>query len=266
MNRREEEREQWTSELRHALSVNQLMLLYQPQVTLATGRVVGVEAQLVWQHPRLGRIEAGAFLPVVQDRGLLERLDSWVMARACSQAAAWRAGDSPLASVRVALNLTAPTLGPDLPARLLAEVRRHRLPAGAIVLELGEHLLAAHHHTIEPLLRQMQAGGVLLALDDFGHAGSSLAACKKLGLDILKIDRRFVKNIGDNGGGTDLVAAIVHLARAMSMSVTAIGVDNADQLGVLATRGCDAWQGDLFCAAQAAPDLLTTLEHNTTTQ
>jgi len=259
MNRREHEREQWTAELRHALASGQLALQYQPQVALAGGQVRGVEAQLVWQHPRLGRIDAAAFVPAVQDRGLLERVDSWVMAAVCAQAAAWRGGDSPLARARVALNLASPALGPDLPARLLAEVRRHRLPAGAIVLEISETLLATHHATVEPMLRQLQGGGVTLALDDFGHSGTGLAACKKLGLDILKIDPGFVRNIGDDAGGTDLVAAIVHLARALSMEVAAIGVDHAHQLAVLATLGCDEWQGTLFSAALSAPDLMQLL-------
>jgi predicted signal transduction protein with EAL and GGDEF domain len=263
MNRREHEREQWTGELRHALSRDQFTLLYQPQVALAGGRVGGVEAQLLWNHPRLGPIDAAAFVPMVQDRGLLERVDSWVMGSVCAQAAAWRRGDSPLATAQVALNLVAPALGPDLPARLLAEVRRHQLPPGAIVLEIGESLLTAHHAVIEPLLRQLQGGGVLLALDDFGHAGTSLAACKKLGLDILKIDRTFVRNIGDDAGGTDLVAAIVHLARALSMKVAATGVDTARQLAVLATLGCDGWQGTLFCPPRAAPELPAVLEQNT---
>ncbi|WP_338763835.1 EAL domain-containing protein [Massilia sp. METH4] len=263
MNVREQEREQWTAELRHALAAGQLDVLYQPQLALASGAVRGVEALLYWQHPRLGRIESATFLPAVQDRGLLERIDSWVMATVCAQAAAWRAADVSLAEARVALNLAAPALGPDLPARLLAEVRRQQLPAGAIVLEISEALLTAHHAALEPLLRQLQAGGVLLALDDFGHAGTSLAACKRLGLDILKIDPAFVGNIGDDAGGTDLVAAIVHLARALSMEVAATGVDRQHQLAVLTTLGCDQWQGTLFCPPQAAPELLTLLEQNT---
>lgn len=259
MNRREDEREQWTGELRHALSHDQLALVYQPQMDLASGRVRGVEAQLVWHHPRLGQIDAAAFVPAVQDRGLLERVDSWVMGAVCAQAAAWRGGAEPLSTTRVALNLVAPALGPDLPARLLAELRRHQLPAGAIVLEISEALLAAHHAAIEPLLRQLQAGGVLLALDDFGHAGTSLAACKKLGLDILKIDPAFVRNIGDASGGTDLVAAIVHLARALAMEVSAGGVDHAHQLAVLKTLGCDSWQGALFCAPRSPAELAQVL-------
>ncbi len=268
MNLRELEREQWTAELRHALVANQLMLLYQPQRALGTDRVHGVEALLVWEHPRLGRIDATSFVGAVPDRGLLERVDMWTIGAVCTQAAVWRANGSALAHAAVALNLAAPALAPDLPGRLLAEVRRHRLPAGAIVLELGEALLAAHHNTIEPLLRQLQAGGVHLALDDFGHAGTSLAACKKLGLDILKIDRRFVRNIGDDAGGTDLVAAIVHLARAMAMEVTATGVASAAQLATLSALGCDYYQGELFCAPLPAPELLQTLDrttHNTVT-
>ncbi len=259
MNAREQEREQWTTELRHALIGGQLFLLYQPVLDLADERVRAVEAQVVWRHPRLGPIDAASFVPGVQDRDLLERMDAWTIANACAQAAQWRAGSSPLATASVALNLAAPALGPDLPQRLLAEMRKHHLPPGSITLELDEALLAASPQGIGALLRQLQAGGVLLALDNFGHAGSSLAACKKLGLDILKIDRRFVRNIGDNAGGTDLVAAIVHLARAIAARVCAIGVDRPDQLAVLASLGCDHYQGQLCCAPLAAPDLLDNL-------
>jgi EAL domain-containing protein (putative c-di-GMP-specific phosphodiesterase class I) len=143
----------------------------------------------------------------------------------------------------------------------VAEVRKLHLPPGAMMLELNEDLLTAHHNTLEPLLRQLQAGGVRLALDQFGHSRSSLAACKKLGLDQLKIDRAFIRNIGDDEGGTDMVAAIIHLARALRMQVVALGVDSAQQLAILNTLGCDSYQGEFFCTPLPAADLMHRLEH-----
>ncbi|UGQ49005.1 putative bifunctional diguanylate cyclase/phosphodiesterase [Massilia endophytica] len=260
LNRREKEHEQWTTELRHALIGNQLELLYQPQTGLAGGRLCAVEAQLVWNHPRLGRVEAERFLPCIYDRSLLERLDAWTIVTACAQAAAWRSAPCGLEEASVAINLCSPQLCTETPAKLVAEVRRHRLPPGAMTLELNEALLSAHHNTLEPLLRQLQAAGVALALDSFGHARSSLAACKKLGLDQMKIDRAFVRNIGDDDGGTDMVAAIIHLARALQMRVVALGVDSQLQLAVLNTLGCDSCQGEFFCPPLAAAELMQRLE------
>ena len=261
LNRREKEHELWTSELRHALIGGQLVLHYQPQVDLASGQVRTVEAQLTWNHPRMGLIPADRFLPSIHDRGLLERLDAWTISTACEQAAAWRAAPSGLERATLAINLASPQLTTEAPARLVAEVRKLHLPPGAMMLELNEDLLTAHHNTLEPLLRQLQAGGVRLALDEFGHSRSSLAACKKLGLDQLKIDRAFIRNIGDDEGGTDMVAAIIHLARALRMQVVALGVDGAQQLAVLNTLGCDSYQGEFFCTPLPAADLMHRLEH-----
>ena len=261
LNRREKEHELWTSELRHALIGGQLVLHYQPQVDLASGQVRTVEAQLSWHHPRIGLISSDRFLPCIHDRGLLERLDAWTISTACEQAAAWRAAPSGLEHAMLAINLASPQLTTEAPARLVAEVRKLHLPPGAMMLELNEDLLTAHHNTLEPLLRQLQAGGVRLALDQFGHSRSSLAACKKLGLDQLKIDRAFIRNIGDDEGGTDMVAAIIHLARALRMQVVALGVDSAQQLAILNTLGCDSYQGEFFCTPLPAADLMHRLEH-----
>ncbi|MES2264975.1 MAG: EAL domain-containing protein [Pseudomonadota bacterium] len=256
LNVRERERDQWTLELRQALLGGQLELHYQPQVDVSSGAVKALEAQLFWRHPRLGLIGAAQFLSVVQDRMLLDRIDSWVIAHVCAQAAAWRDAAQAMPAVSVSLNLATPQLHTDVPTRLLAALRKHKLAAGSVVLELGEALLFASHSSIEPVLRQLQAGGVRLALDDFGSARSSLAACKKLGLDILKIDRAFVRALGNDEGGTDIVAAVIHLARALSMQVVALGVADAAQLSILHTLGCDLYQGELFCAPQRPADLL----------
>jgi len=265
LNVRETERQRWTQELRDALLARQLELRYQPQVSLRDGQVDGAEALLYWRHPRLGLIAAPQFLPQVQDRALLDQLDYWVIAGVCAQAAEWRAGTATPPrkphTFRLALNLATPQLHADVARRLLAELRKHRLPPGSIELELNEQLLFDANADIAAMLLQLQQAGAGITLDDFGSAHSSLAACKRLRLDALKIDRHFIAAIGNGDGGDDIVAAIIHLARAMSMQVVALGVTGMAQLDVLRALGCDRYQGELFCAPQPASELLQHLYH-----
>jgi diguanylate cyclase (GGDEF)-like protein len=248
LNMREREREQWTLALRKALAGNQMELRYQPQIDIASGRTIGAEALLYWRHPSHGLLEAARFLPLVQERALLDRIDAWVIAQGCATAALWRSvarapGDAPLC---IWLNLATPQLNADLLQVLLPAMRKHGLAPGGIGIELNEKLLLGASEPLTQLLAQLQASGVRAALDDFGSARSSLAACKRWQLDILKIDRGFVHAIGNDTGGTDIVAAVIHLARALAMRVVALGVDNSRQLDVLRELGCDACQGELF--------------------
>lgn len=260
LNARERERELWTRELEQALEQDQLELRYQPQVALETGQVHCAEALLYWRHPRLGLIPGPQFLPCVHDRALLDRLDAWVIANACAQVATWH--DAPPAlRLGVAFNLAAPQLHAELAKQLLPVLRRHRLQAGSVTLELNETLLFGAGDDALPLLRQLQAAGVRLALDHFGSAHSSLATCKRLQFDALKIDRAFVHAIGCERGGTDIVAAVIHLARALAMQVVALGVNHEKQLDELRAQGCDYYQGELYCQPMPPADLITHLHH-----
>ncbi|MFS2135260.1 putative bifunctional diguanylate cyclase/phosphodiesterase [Duganella sp. Dugasp56] len=259
LNERERERERWTLELRKALTADQLELRYQPQIDIKAGRTTGAEALLYWHHPDRGLLEASQFLPQVQERGLLERIDTWVVTQAGAQAALWQAsagalpGGEPLC---IWIPLAAPQLNAELLQVLLPALRKHQLAPGSIGLELNEKLLLGAAEPLAELLQQLHTAGVRTALDDFGSARSSLAACKRWQLDTLKIDRAFVHAIGNNDGGTDIVAAVIHLARALSMRVVALGVDDSRQLEVLQSLGCDSCQGDLFSPPLAAAGLL----------
>ncbi|MBA5637978.1 EAL domain-containing protein [Duganella sp. LX20W] len=255
LNARERERERWSRELRQALDGDQLELRYQPQVALETGQVHCAEALLYWRHPRLGLIPGPQFLPCVPDRALLDRLDAWVIASACAQAALWRQA-SPPTRLGVAFNLAAPQLEAELAQQLLPLLRRHRLVAGSVTLELNETLLLDASDDAPPLLRQLHEAGVRLALDHFGSAHSSLATCKQLQFDALKIDRAFVHAIGREDGGSDIVAAMIHLARALAMQVVALGVNHEQQLEQLRAQGCDYYQGELYCQPMAPADLI----------
>ncbi|HJV02875.1 MAG TPA: EAL domain-containing protein [Burkholderiaceae bacterium] len=258
LNARERERERWSRELRQALEEDQLELRYQPQVALRTGQVHCAEALLYWRHPRLGLIPAPQFLPCVPDRALLDRLDAWVIASACAQVAQWRQA-SPPTRLDVAFNLVAPQLEAELAQQLLPMLRRYRLMAGSVTLELNETLLLGASDGAPTLLRQLREAGVRLALDHFGSAHSSLAACKQLRFDALKIDRAFVHAIGREDGGSDIVAAMIHLARALAMQVVALGVNHEQQLEQLRAQGCDYYQGELYCQPLAPADLINHL-------
>jgi diguanylate cyclase (GGDEF)-like protein len=262
LNVRERERAQWTVELNQAMTSGQLELRYQPQVDIRHGHTIAAEAQLFWHHPARGVMEAARFLPHVQDRVLLDRVDAWVIAQACAQSALWQqvvargdngdSGDSggdgagargPLC---IWINLATPYLQPELLEVLLPAMRKHDLAAGSIGIEFDEKLLQGPAGPLEQLLAQLQAAGVGGALDDFGSARSSLAACKRWQLAVLKIDRAFIQAIGNDQGGTDIVAAVIHLGRALSMRVVAMGVDQRHQLEVLRKLRCDSGQGELF--------------------
>ncbi|MRW90710.1 EAL domain-containing protein [Duganella sp. FT80W] len=258
LNVRERERDQWTLELRKALAAGQLELRYQPQVDISTGNVIAAEALLHWRHPVHGLLAAPQFLPHVQERALLDRIDHWLIAQSCSHVALWQrlngtTTDGPLC---IWINLTTPQLHPDLLHTLPTLMRKHGLAPGSIGLELNEKLLLEATEPLAKLLTQLQAAGVRVALDDFGSARSSLAACKRWQLNALKIDRSFVHGIGNDEGGTDIVAAVVHLAKALRMRVVALGVNTRQQLEVLQELGCHSCQGDLFYPPLPAAGLL----------
>ena len=258
LNVRERQREQWTLELRKGLAAGQLELRYQPQVDIASGRTTGAEAQLYWRHPAKGLLDAAEFLPHVQERGLLDRIDAWVIGQACSQAVLWQRmvmvdGEAPPC---IWINLATPQLNADLLQTLLPAIRKQQLAPGSIGVELNEKLLLGATEPLTQLLLQLQGAGVRAALDDFGSARSSLAACKRWQLNVLKIDRGFIHAIGNDEGGTDIVAAVIHLARALGMQVVALGVDQRDQLDVLRQLGCHSCQGELFFPPLPAAGLL----------
>ncbi|MEC5160562.1 putative bifunctional diguanylate cyclase/phosphodiesterase [Janthinobacterium sp. CG_S6] len=254
-NEREIEREQWRRELRAALDGDQLELYYQPTVDIASGAVVAVEAQLHWRHPRLGLLAAPDWQAEVPDLALLDRLDDWSIAAACAQAARWRGAAPPWRAPRIGINLMSAQLHADLPQKLAIRLQRHQLDGASVALELPEPLLCGPGRHAGAVLGQLRAAGVGLSVDHFGSAGAALALCKTLPLDELKIDAGFVAAIGDDDGGTDMAAAIVLLARALSLNTVALGVQNAAQLAQLAALGCRHYQGELFSAALPADAL-----------
>ncbi len=228
--------------LRSAIERQQLSLHYQPQVDVASGRVVALEALVRWQHPELGWIPPLKFIPIAEDTGLIESIGAWVLEVALAQVARWRAAGH--AQLRVAVNLSAHQLRGDSFASAVAQsLHRHALPGQALELEVTESVAMRDPARTAELLRQLRAFGVALAIDDFGTGYSSLAYLKQLPLSCLKLDRSFVMDIEHDANDAAICTASIQMAHSLGLAVVAEGVETATQLDFLRRLGCDMVQG-----------------------
>ena len=235
------------SELSSALEAGEMRLFFQPVVDIAcptTDRVVGAEALVRWEHPRLGILVPAAFLPLAQEMGLIADLDLWVVGEACAAAAAWpQPGESPLT---VAVNLDASTLEDE---RLLPTVRaalnRNNLRPERLLLEVVESKALIDLPGIVDRLVELRRLGVRISLDDFGTGYSTLTWLNTLPVDQIKIDRSFITNVPDEVS-TSLVQGILALAAKLNVEVIAEGVETIEQLDILRASGCVLVQGYLF--------------------
>ncbi|MES2018935.1 MAG: diguanylate cyclase [Pseudomonadota bacterium] len=260
LNTRENTRAQWVAELQQALAMQQFELFFKPRAVVPERTLCGIEALLYWRHPRHGLIAASEFLPGVGDRPLLEQISDWTIGAACATTAGWRAMGLELG---VSVDLALLQITPELPARVLGHLEHCQLPPGWLELDIPEHLLVGDP-AVEPVLRALKQSGVRLAIDDFGSAGASLATLATLPLDVLKIAPSFVQALGVDGG-TDMVAAIIHLGRALGMQVLAKGVQHEQQLTLLRSLGCDQYQGALFSTHLPAGAMLAQLKADSMT-
>ena len=231
--------------LHEAVPLEQVAVAYQPQVELATGRIVGVEALLRWTHPNHGAVLPDEFVPIAERSGLINNLGAWILHESCRQVVAW--GEAGLPPVRVAVNLaTAQFRGSDVP-RLVAEVLdATRLPPGQLELELTETGVMHDMRNAAEVLRGLAALGVTLAIDDFGTGYSSLSYLRKLPVDKIKIDRSFVSDVVGNEDAAAVAKAMVGLAHTLRLSVVAEGVETEAQEAFIRDTGCAYAQGFLY--------------------
>ena len=233
--------------LRDALARGQLFLEYQPQVDLATRRIVGVEALLRWQHPVYGRIDPGRFIPLAEETGMIVPIGDWVLRTACAQNRAWR--DAGLPGVKTAVNLSARQLRvPKIAARVMEIVAATGLPCGCLDLEITEGVLIDDLDANRKVLGELRAAGVLVSIDDFGTGYSSLNYLSELPVDILKMDGLFVRRLGASLRARPYAIAetIVAMAHRLELKVIAECVETAEQLADLDAMRCDEAQGYLF--------------------
>jgi EAL domain-containing protein (putative c-di-GMP-specific phosphodiesterase class I) len=227
---------------------------YQPEIDLTSGQVTGCEALARWNHPTQGFLEAGAFIGLAEETGLILEVGSWVLATACRQAGIWRR-DHPTRPLIVRVNLSARQIAqPDLVAIVVEALDHGGLDAASLCLEITETALMDDPDAALRVLSDLRALGVTLAIDDFGTGYSSLAYLKRFPVDILKIDRSFVDGVGEDPEDTAIVTAIVSMSRALGLRVVAEGVETQQQADELRWLGAEAAQGYLFSRACAPED------------
>jgi diguanylate cyclase (GGDEF)-like protein/PAS domain S-box-containing protein len=254
MNARARERMALEGALRSALHHGEFELFYQPQVDLLSGSVVGLEALIRWRHPSLGLVRPDRFINLAEETGLIVPIGAWVLRTACRQSREWEhAGFGPL---RIAVNLSArqfaePGLVRDV-ARVLEETG---LAPTSLEIELTESLVMEDVEAAIRTMSELKLMGVKLSIDDFGTGYSSLSYLRRFPVDVLKIDRSFVRDIPGSEDDAAMVAAIIELARGLRMRVIAEGVETEAQLDYLKRRGCDEVQGHVYARAASGADV-----------
>ncbi len=239
------------TDLRHAIARDELRLLYQPIVDVATRRIVACEALVRWHHRTRGLVPPAVFIPIAEQSGAIVALDRWVLREACATAARIRAREP---DFRVGVNFSPrDLLEPDLPDVVEAMLAEHGLPPSALSVEVTEHVLL--DDTVLPALWRLCALGVQVAVDDFGVGYSSLAYLKRLPITALKIDRAFIREVADDAYDQAIVGSIVAVARTLGLHVTAEGLETDEQVAFVASLGCDEVQGFRFGGPMPAPQL-----------
>ncbi|MBO9542736.1 EAL domain-containing protein [bacterium] len=231
--------------LRKALERNELRLHYQPQFDIETGRIVGAEALVRWQHPERGLIPPGVFIPIAELTGLILPIGEWILQTACEQAAAWQRAGHP--AIRISVNLSARQFrGQNLAEMAGNALLQSGLSADLLEFELTESILMENVEATNRTLSQLEAMGVHLSIDDFGTGYSSLSYLKRFPIGMLKVDRAFVRDVTTDPDDAAIVKAIIALAHGLQLSVLAEGVETTEQLDFLREHGCDLVQGFLL--------------------
>ncbi len=248
------ERLQMENSLRRSLDLGGLLVHYQPEVQLSTGRVTSAEALARWAHPTNGLLEANAFIELAEETGLILDIGHWVLREACRQLGAWQR-DRPGQLDMVRVNLSARQIAqPDIVDIVIDAVAEGGVEPSSLCLEITETVLMDDPDAGLKVLNDLRSLGVQLAIDDFGTGYSSLAYLKRFPVDVLKIDRSFVDGLGDDPEDTAIVTAIISMSRALGLDVVAEGVETHRQLEELRRLGCDRAQGYLFARATAPED------------
>ena len=231
-----------TAALRRALDRNEFQLLFQPRLSLTSGRITGVEALLRWHSEELGEVMPTAFIPIAEETGMILRIGEWVMREACRTLATWQANG--LLDISMAINVSVlQLLRGNLP-QLLAEVLESSgAPANRLELELTESMVMANAAETRSMLNQLRQLGVSLAIDDFGTGYSSLVYLKQLPIDMLKIDKEFIDDLTRDPDDEAITTTIITMAHSLGLNVIAEGVESQVQLDFLRQHGCDEIQG-----------------------
>ena len=251
MSERTLERLSIEGDLRHALERGEFTLHYQPQVDLAGGRIVGMEALIRWDHPQLGRIAPARFIGLAEEMGLIIPIGAWVLRTACAQTKAWQLAG--LGELRVAVNLSPRQFIQKALLQSIAEILQDTgLEARFLELELTESMVMSDVEHAIAILRNLKGLGIQISIDDFGTGYSSLSYLRRFPIDVLKIDQSFVNDISTDPDDAAIVVSIISLAHSLRLKVIAEGVETAEQLDFLRAHDCDQMQGYFFSRPVAA--------------
>lgn len=245
------------NDVRKAVTAEEFTLYYQPQVSLSDGKIIGAEALSRWQHSERGTVPPSEFIPAIEDLGLITPFTDAVIRQACTQKFKWiKAGITP---TRIALNISSKHfVQQQIPARIFEVLKRYDLDANFLELELTESVLAEQNAATLAILKELKKMGLTISVDDFGTGYSSLVYLKTFPIDIVKIDRFFIKDILTSPQDSSIVKAIIAMAHSMEMKVIAEGIEDREQYELLKAMGCDFGQGYLF-SRPVSPEMLSTM-------
>ncbi|MET0265445.1 MAG: EAL domain-containing protein [Duganella sp.] len=240
--------------LRRSIEKNEIFLVYQPQVEIDTGRLIGVEALVRWNHPELGLVPPVRFIPLAEDTGFINQLGAWVLHEACRQMGRWQ--EAGLHVPKIAVNLSARQFERGSIVNMVSDILRETgLAPQRLQLEVTESVIMNTGDAMV-FINDLHSIGVALAIDDFGTGYSSLAYLKQLPVQTLKIDRSFIKDISTDANDEAIAIAIIQLGKSMNLSVIAEGVETEQQAAFLLRHGCRQAQGYLFSKPLAADAML----------
>lgn len=241
------------SQLHRALQNKELFLHYQPVMETRTERIIGFEALVRWQHPETGLVPPGAFIPVAEYSGLIVTIGEWVLGAACEQLRRWH--DLGTRDCRIAVNVSSRQFRQtNFVATIRETLELYRLEPRHLVVEVTESVFIDENETVTTQFQELRDLGVNIALDDFGTGYSSLAYLKNFPVTNVKVDRSFVRDIETNAREMALVTSIVNMAHSLGLTVTAEGVENANQQNLLMELGCEEMQGFFFSRPVPEPE------------
>lgn len=251
------------TDLRQALAQQQFVIHYQPIVNLHSGQIMGAEALVRWQHPTLGLLSPGQFIPLAEETGLIVPLGWWVLEAACAQLSHWQRQYPHLKALTISVNVSASQLrDPHWLDRVNQTLNRAGLAGSSLILEITETLLLQNLNLTAHLMQQLQHGAVGISIDDFGTGYSSFSYLHQLPITSFKIDRLFIGNLATQPKHQNIVNTMLVLARQMGVSVTAEGIETQQQMALLKAMGCAMGQGYWFDRPLAADQMLQRLQRS----
>lgn len=231
-----------SNDLRHALGENQLAVHYQPKINMISGKIVGMEALIRWQHPERGLISPMEFIPIAEETGLIVDIGEWVLRKACAQTKIWHDAGY---SLDIAVNVSAVQFDTRLSDTVRQVIAETEFNAEYLNIEVTESSIMKNADLTIGTLNDLKKLGICISIDDFGTGYSSLGQLKNLPIDVLKIDKSFIDDVTTNPDDASLTMAIIGLAHNLRLKVVAEGVETEEQLHFLNLLQCDEWQGYL---------------------